>query len=258
MGWRRAASVFLSIVISTGCTDVDLSRMRRVHAKPMGECSSSGPARIPPTARRYGIDVDLDGDGRRDRFTVWIKRSSGVPGESHMRVRTATGAVIDRETFTYAHEPVVIGATDVNDDGTPEVWVGAKRWEAVWAAMLIDCELHTLDATERELTPKEIEQRGGGNGGWRPEWFTVRFPASDGVFGTECVDIDGDGTREIVEYERSKARPASFTYLVRHIEGTRAVVVDRKHPLDHERPRAVSWESGFRCDGLSYPSAAPS
>ena len=249
----RGALVALLLAGLVGCSRRDVTpprpdatgARRFLEAKPMGECASSGMQRIPRAARRDGIDVDLDGDQRPDRFTVWIDRSTGVPADAHIRVATATGTVIDREALSYAHTPVVVGATDVNDDGTLELWVGAPGWEAVWAATLADCRLVALEAHDpASLSRRGIDHSGG------PEWFTMDVPSD--ATGVECVDVDGNGTRDVVEYSSSSR--GSWNYLAWRIVGTRVEALMKRSGTDPaKRPANVTWRPGFRCDGLVYP-----
>jgi hypothetical protein len=214
-----------------------------------GSCASRG-------LRTYETKVDLDADGKLDRFIAYSTGDSGDWGadttEQYLRVELATGAVADTHV---EHEWGwrALGSTDVNDDGEPEIWMlvghGNKGEPIYGLAVFKDC------------TPQPVKQRytDGVVNAWLLSGNSYGAGGA-GRDGVECTDIDGDADPEIVQTSQSWSRDAvenglryrGWEYTAFDIRGDVLVEVQRRHGTEEsELPDTLHWASAeLSCDGV--------
>lgn len=162
-------------------------------------CTSGGPRSGEAAGEPLG---DVDGDGQADQVYL----SGGQLG-----VETSTGVV--SEVPTGSARPVkVIGVADANEDGRGEIFVvssGVSNSELVPLvniAVFAECRL--VFVTNVSGDPYSFEFGDSGTGGR----------------GVGCVDVDGDGRRELVGLAFERSSPiVSWKRTVVRLDGTTAV-----------------------------------
>jgi hypothetical protein len=143
---------------------------------------------------------DLDGDGKPD--TVFV--TAGEDGGKQFGVITA-GGLLSTWTSDDASgaPPAVLGVADANEDGRPELWVNPGRHVVL------------LTFTDCALQPYRNAQN-------QPYEFSIGF--EDAGTGVGCIDVDHDGTRDLVGLKAGEAKDGkvAWTRTVVTLHGTQA------------------------------------
>jgi len=203
-----------------------------------------------PSGVLSSLDVDVDGDGVQDVVTTYAFDRSRQT--SRIRVELSDGSAVDQVApQDYTGPPELVGATDVNDDGTPELWINPNDGNTAHTlAILIfdDCAVvEVVDADQG--------------------WLRLRYEASGNsaiglTVGIACTDVDGDGSVDIVETQHREHVPGfrppieeSWRYIAHSFDGLRTRVrVEEDGASLNDRPENLDWSAGLNCDGLAYGS----
>jgi hypothetical protein len=248
-------------------TDRLLASRRRPHASDYysanarsdGGCTSSGLKDYEQwSSGSQMLRIDLDGDGRRDRFIEYQigDYSDSAQSPTHwLRAELATGAKIDQRLDSWMPGRM-FGSSDLNDDGRPEIWFhvgGFTAWQ-VGMAVFADCAprpvLEQFEADDRSLRWHEMSLQYAASG---------QSSATVEQVGVECTDLDGDGIAEIVETQQHRPHPDpafrgpddrySWHYSAFRLEGARIIMVDGQGGSERKtRPDKLKWSGGLDCD----------
>jgi len=221
--------------------------MRRSTVTPLPTSLSAQQCFTADTSRNKGVtrewvDVHADKDGRADRFGLCAEGEGPTYLAAYLRVVTATGQTFDRPAFQPT--PRIMGVTDVNGDGISEVWLfqgGATAHYAELVTFKDDAPIFVSDPTA------------SGYDGMDGHDFPWAVTSDLADAGTECVDLDYDGTLEIVEesqeWDRSGAGGTlTWSYKVYEFDGTHI------HPLSEHSGKGdppttigLHWQEGLIC-----------
>ncbi|HEX2038808.1 MAG TPA: VCBS repeat-containing protein [Acidimicrobiales bacterium] len=132
-----------------------------------------------------------------------------------------------------------MGTQDFDGDGRPEIVVdprdGATAHHVV-LARAFGCRVEPMRSPD--------------GGALRLLAWQSSTGMPDAVVGTTCVDLDGDGRREVVEFTRSEQRRAYVAY--RLPEGGSKLVAEVHSEAGGTWPAALTPEPGVRCGAFTY------
>ena len=157
-------------------------------------CAEKISSTLPTTAvvddRAVG---DFDGDGRADRYVMYHAASGGRLATTRLRLQLGSGSVRDSRSENQLGYGSVLSVVDVEADGDDDILIQSSGNTAVYLAVVVldGCELRVARRAGRLM---EFFYSGTGQG-----WLTGG-PGG----GVNCEDVDGDGRRELVAYERGR------------------------------------------------------
>jgi hypothetical protein len=205
--------------------------------------------------RKYAVNVDADNDGREDVFSVCVEMPAlgkGAFGGTFYRVTTAAGDVHDDQPMRYTiSTAALIGPTDVDRDGGPEVWREESHND--WSGLIL---VAFRDGRPYEVTDVD-ESDEAATLGFESHPHAEAHPTRQGV---ECVDLDGDGSLDIVTDAmgtpgrmRFEVDPSGWSYSAYHFDGERVQEFVTDSGSGPARPpAALRFPDGFDCDGVTF------
>ena len=246
--------LFLGLsVIEPRRTKPDVNRMAALATQrdlaEAAACAGKAAARPGASTLKSSVRLDVDGDGRLDEFSLCSVGNGNdfTWTPSHMRVRTASGHVIERLVGGWSGAKI-IGTTDLNNDGRPEVWIFDGGATAHHVALVVF----------NGGRPAEVLSNDGG----LDEFLFV----ATGLFaqgltvGVECTDWDKNGTVDIVErtsQERVTKGVESpvdisegWSYVVHGFDGAQTWVVTKAEGQSLRTEPKPDWDPGLNCDGV--------
>ena len=196
--------------------------------EPASDCPDIAPLATP----------DIDGDGNEDG--VWL---SSVVGGQRLRV---CGLGVDY-ALELEHSAWYVVVTDIEPDGTDELFLGAPDLED--SPGLPASALYWLEPDGERLVPYTSDSGAG-------LWIGPRS-------GAECIDIDGDGARELFERvtDQASSTDASIAWRMFISPARPATVTDTLTTGSFDRSDTASLQrlSGFFCGGhVALNRVAPS
>ena len=125
------------------------------------------------------LEPDLDGDGEREQVFI-ADRGDG------QLLHICDGPIVNDRSFDLAYGHWYLAVVDVEPDGTDDLFIGARDFFDEPGAPATT--LHWVDVTGDGIVVHAVDDRGVG---------------IDPSLGAGCVDVDGDGDREVVQFIRS-------------------------------------------------------
>ena len=189
---RRLLLLVVPLLLVAGCSSSDedgdaaaattSSSSSAASSSPEG---STGPVQTSSACRRADVAVpagaaekqtlDVDGDGRPDQ--VWISTSPGSDGGVPFGIATAAGGVFDATIRSAS--PVARSVLVADVTGKGELIALASDGRQVLLYAISDCALVPEQNAQGQQYAFDLGFTGFGTG-------------------VGCVDVDGDGTRELV------------------------------------------------------------
>lgn len=130
------------------------------------------------------LEPDLDGDGEPEQVFIADRDDGQV-------LHICDGPIVNDRSFDLAYGHWYLAAVDVEPDGTDELFIGAR--DLHFGRDQLSTTLHLVDVSGDGL----VVHADGGLGLGIDIWT-----------GAGCVDVDGDGARELVHYWASDTEDA--------------------------------------------------
>ena len=205
------------------------------------------PLAAPSLQNRDVLYVDLDADDLPDSVVADSgPPAAGISWRLMLLIELSSGRTI-RHRASWDSAVGLFGATDMNRDRRPEIWIDLGGNTAFTAGLITFDQDHSV--LEIEPGPESFGV------------FTYYGKGPNLTLGLECTDLDGDGKAEIVETEQQAAitgdpiyedAPEHWRYLAYRFDGRSVALLREERGRSLEtRPRPPHWSSAFGCLGLT-------